>query len=141
MAARHPRRTTATAGGGALFDDAPRAAADHRSAAATHAAAERWSTAVQEQMRAIVRSLEERALLDPRPGRTAAEAASEAARPLPAHAAGLRGAAEDFGAVTYGGRTADRRMYQRLRDLDADLRRTRPSTERTVGAAAGSPPA
>ena len=57
-------------------------------------------------MRAIVRSLEERALLDPRPGRTADEAAAEAGRALPAHADRLRAAARDFDDVTYGGRTA-----------------------------------
>ena len=40
--------------------------------------------AVQEHMRALVRSLEERASTRPRPGRTADEAAAEAGRPFPA---------------------------------------------------------
>ncbi|TDC60564.1 DUF4129 domain-containing protein, partial [Streptomyces hainanensis] len=68
---------------GGLFDDRPRTAAEHRAAAEEHAAAGRWAEAVQERLRAIVRTLEERALLEPRPGRTATEAATEAARPLP----------------------------------------------------------
>lgn len=77
-------------------------------------------------MRALVRALEERALLDPRPGRTADEAASEAARPLPGHAARLHTAARDFDDVTYGGRTADEATYRKMSALDDDLRRTRP---------------
>lgn len=119
-----PRRTPASAP--ALFDDRPRSAAEHRAAAAAHAAQGHWNTAVQERMRALVRALEERALLDPRPGRTADEAASEAARPLPGHAARLHTAARDFDDVTYGGRTADEATYRKMSALDDDLRRTRP---------------
>ncbi|WP_327259178.1 DUF4129 domain-containing protein [Streptomyces sp. NBC_01240] len=110
----------------ALFDDSPRTAADHRTAAETHAAAHRWNEAVQERMRAIVRSLEERALLAPRPGRTADEAAAEAGRPLPAHAARLHAAAREFDDVTYGGRTADQQAYLAVRALDLDLQTARP---------------
>jgi hypothetical protein len=110
----------------ALFDDRPRSAAEHRASAEAHAAQNHWNQAVQERMRAMVRSLEERALLDPRPGRTADEAAAEAARTLPSHADRLRAAARDFDDVTYGGRTADPRTYHRLTELDRDLERTKP---------------
>ncbi|GAA3489156.1 DUF4129 domain-containing protein [Streptomyces cremeus] len=110
-----------------LFDDRPRSSAEHRAAAEAHAAAQRWNPALQERMRAVVRSLEERALLDPRPGRTADEAAAEAGRSLPDHAARLHAAARSFDDVTYGDRTADEAAYLRLRDLDLDLERTRPS--------------
>ncbi|MFE6667656.1 DUF4129 domain-containing protein [Streptomyces sp. NPDC057697] len=120
-----PRRTVRSAA--ALFDDGPRSAAEHRKAAEAHAAARRWNGAVQERMRAIVRSLEERALLDPRPGRTADEAAAEAGRTLPAHAARLHAAAKAFDDVTYGGRAADEQMYLVLRALDLDLETTRPA--------------
>ncbi|MBT2482152.1 DUF4129 domain-containing protein [Streptomyces sp. ISL-94] len=119
-----PRRTATSAGH--LFDDGIRSAADHRTAAEAHAAAGRWTEAVQERMRAVVRSLEERTLLDPRPGRTADEAAAEAALSLPAHAADLRAAARTFDDVTYGGRTADADTYTRLRTLDLTLDRTKP---------------
>ncbi|MCF0091025.1 hypothetical protein B0E37_06144 [Streptomyces sp. MH192] len=119
-----PRRTSASVP--ALFDDRPRSAAEHRSAAAAHAARGHWNTAVQERMRALVRALEERALLDPRPGRTADEAAAEAARPLPGHASRLHAAARDFDDVAYGGRTADEATYRRLADLDDDLAHARP---------------
>lgn len=124
VAPGHPRRAARSAA--ALFDEGPRSAADHRMAAEAHAAAGRWNEAVQERMRAVVRSLEERTLLDPRPGRTADEAAAEAARSLPAHADGLRAAARTFDDVTYGGRTAGPDTYARLRTLDLTLDHTKP---------------
>ncbi|MER6349937.1 DUF4129 domain-containing protein [Streptomyces sp. NPDC001532] len=110
----------------ALFDDRPRSAAEHRATAEAHAAQGHWNQAVQERMRAIVRSLEERTLLDARPGRTADEAAAEAGRALPSHTDGLRAAARDFDDVTYGGRTATQQAYQRIAALDRDLERTKP---------------
>ncbi|MEU6985650.1 DUF4129 domain-containing protein [Streptomyces sp. NPDC046324] len=129
-----PQRTPAT--GDSLFDDGPRTAEEHRAAAARHATAGRWNQALQERMRAIVRSLEERALLDPRPGRTADEAAAEAARSLPSHTDELRAAARSFDDVTYGGRTADEPAYRRIEELDTALERTRPTLDT---AAAGAP--
>ncbi|MEV7142165.1 DUF4129 domain-containing protein [Streptomyces tauricus] len=116
-----------------LFDDRPRSAAEHRASAEAHAAKGHWNQAVQERMRAVVRSLEERALLDPRPGRTADEAAAEAGRTLPAHTDRLRAAARDFDDVTYGGRTAAPETYHRLAQLDQDLDRTRPVLTNSAG--------
>ncbi|MFF5522280.1 DUF4129 domain-containing protein [Streptomyces coeruleorubidus] len=109
-----------------LFDNRPRSAADHRAAAEAHAAQGHWNQAVQERMRALVRALEERALLDARPGRTADEAAAEAGRALPAHTDRLRSAARDFDDVTYGGRSATEQSYHRIAELDRDLERTKP---------------
>ncbi|KOG27681.1 hypothetical protein AQJ84_39985 [Streptomyces resistomycificus] len=119
-----PRREPTSSA--ALFDDRPRSAAEHRAAAEAHAAQGHWSQAVQEHMRAIVRSLEERALLDVRPGRTADEAAAEAGRALPSRADRLRAAARDFDDVTYGGRSATEQSYRRIAELDRDLERTKP---------------
>ncbi|MFJ9627463.1 DUF4129 domain-containing protein [Streptomyces sp. NPDC101175] len=119
-----PRREPASTA--ALFDDRPRSAAEHRSAAETHAGQGHWNPAVQERMRAIVRSLEERALLDVRPGRTADESVAEAGRALPSHTAELRAAAGHFDDVTYGGRGASEQSYRRIAELDRDLERTRP---------------
>ncbi|GAA2232163.1 DUF4129 domain-containing protein [Streptomyces indiaensis] len=128
------RRPTSSA---ALFDDRPRSAADHRAAAEAHAAQGHWSQAVQERMRAVVRALEERALLDIRPGRTADEAAAEAGRALPAHTDRLRTAARDFDDVTYGGRSATEESYHRIAELDRDLERTKPQL--TTSSAATAP--
>ncbi|WP_374770566.1 DUF4129 domain-containing protein [Streptomyces sp. NBC_01463] len=119
-----PQRGQRTAD--ALFENGPRSAPEHRAAAEAHAAAGRWNQAVQERMRAIVRSLEERTLLDPRPGRTADEAAVEAGRTLPAHAARLRAAAREFDDVTYGGRSAGQQAYLTVRALDLDLESATP---------------
>ncbi|MEU1851937.1 DUF4129 domain-containing protein [Streptomyces sp. NPDC019990] len=126
------RRPTSSA---TLFDDRPRSAADHRSAAETHAAQGHWNQAVQERMRALVRALEERALLDIRPGRTADEAAAEAGRALPAHTDRLRTAAHHFDDVTYGGRPATEPSYQRIAELDRDLERTKPQLANAQSAA------
>ncbi|MFI8517334.1 DUF4129 domain-containing protein [Streptomyces sp. NPDC085481] len=128
-----PRRSPST-GADSLFEEGPRTAAEHRIAAARHASAGQWNQAVQERMRAIVRSLEERTLLDPRPGRTADEAAAEAGRHLPAHADALRTAARAFDDVTYGGRTADEPAYRRIEELDTALERTKPTLEPATAA-------
>ncbi|AUG77538.1 hypothetical protein CFP65_2717 [Kitasatospora sp. MMS16-BH015] len=120
-----PRRQARSA---ALFTPTgPRTAAEHRATAARHAAEAAWPEAVREQMRALVRALEERTLLDPRPGRTADEAAAEAGRSLPAHAAELTAAARAFDAVAYGHHPADQATYQRLVTLDHTLTTTRPT--------------
>ncbi|MER5974667.1 DUF4129 domain-containing protein [Streptomyces sp. NPDC002055] len=125
------RRTPTDAG--ALFDERPRTAADHRAAAERHAADQAWDQAVQESMRALVRSLEERALLLPRPGRTADEAAAEAGQALPDHEKRLHAAARDFDDVAYGGRRATAETYQRVRSLDLEIQRTRPRLEAPTG--------
>ncbi|MEV7021708.1 DUF4129 domain-containing protein [Kitasatospora sp. NPDC093558] len=116
--------------------DGPRTAAQHRADAARHAAAGQWADAVREQMRALVRALEERTLLDPRPGRTADEAAAEAGRALPEHAAALASAARAFDDIAFGERTADQAAYASLRDLDQALERTRPILDPAPGGAA-----
>ncbi|MFF2201713.1 DUF4129 domain-containing protein [Streptomyces sp. NPDC058145] len=130
---RRPPVSTAT-----LFDDRPRSAAEHRAASEAHAAQGHWNHAVQERMRAIVRSLEERALLDVRPGRTADEAAAEAGRTLPAHTDRLRSAAREFDDVTYGGRRSDEQAYQRIAELDRDLERSRPDLANSATSTAHS---
>ncbi|MFF1546174.1 DUF4129 domain-containing protein [Streptomyces sp. NPDC058291] len=122
-----------------LFDDRPRSAARHRAAAEAHAAQGHWNQALQERMRAVVRSLEERALLDTRPGRTADEAAAEAGRALPAHNDRLRTAARDFDDVTYGGRRATEQTYRRIAELDLDVERTRPRLTASSPHAAAHP--
>ncbi|MGW9429671.1 DUF4129 domain-containing protein [Streptomyces decoyicus] len=118
------RRTPTTSG--ALFAETPHTAAEHRSAADRHAAEGRWNEAVQDRMRALVLALEERTLLTPGPGRTADEAAAEAARSFPAYADRLRTAARTFDEVTYGGRPGTERAYTLLTSLDTDLQHAKP---------------
>lgn len=130
-----PRREART--GAALFAHrGPRTADQHRAEAAARAAAGDWPQAVREQMRALVRALEERTVLDVRPGRTADEAAAEAGRALPGQAAALAAAARTFDDIVYGERTADRAAYEGLLALDRALGAARPVLVPTGGAAA-----
>ena len=115
------------AGDRGLFDAQPVPADHHRRAADAHASRGEWADAVRERLRAVVRDLEERDLLDPRPGRTADEAASDGGRALPACAEQLRAAARTFDDVWYGGVPATEAMYEQLRAVDDAVRRARPA--------------
>jgi hypothetical protein len=112
-----------------LFVGHERSSDEHRAAADAHAAAGRWAEAVRERLRAVVRSLEERAVLEPRPGRTADEAAAEAGLALPDCAADLRSAARLFDDVWYGGRPVGPEGDAALRALDERVRSARPARQ------------
>ncbi|GAA4738916.1 DUF4129 domain-containing protein [Actinomycetospora chibensis] len=116
-------RTTAVPGG--VLGATDRTAAEHRRLAAEHAAAGRYDDAVRERMRAIVRSLEERTLLEPRRGRTAGDAAREGGRALPAAAGALQDAARRFDETVYGGRPADADTVELMRAADDAVAATR----------------
>jgi len=109
----------------ALFVGGPRSAAEHRAAADAHAAAGAWADAVRERLRAVIRSLEERSLIEPRPGRTADEAAVQAGLSLPECATSLRSGARLFDDIWYGGRPATAASDQALRALDEQVRSSR----------------
>ncbi len=96
-------------------------AAGHRQRAGELAAAGDYSGAILESVRAIGRELEERGVLDPRLGRTAAETAGESARALPGEAAALLDSARLFDDVCYGGRAGTADGYAAVRDLDARI--------------------
>ncbi|MDX6223938.1 MAG: hypothetical protein QOE64_314, partial [Frankiales bacterium] len=74
----------------------------------------------------LVRSLEERTLLEPRVGRTADEAVAEAALALPSAAHVMRSAADRFDEVVYGGRQATAESYQAVVAADDAAMRTQP---------------
>lgn len=93
-------------------------AAGHRELAEAAAAQGRWADAVRERLRAVVRELEARGVLDPRPGRTADEVAREAGTTVPEIADDLARAARVFGEVWYGGRAADAGGYGVLVEVD-----------------------
>jgi hypothetical protein len=123
---------------GAVFAAQVRTAAEHRLLADRAAESGRWAVAVQERYRAVVRALEERVVLDERPGRTAHEAAAEAGDRLPSVAVALVDAAKTFDDVVYGERVANRRDDQVLRALDESVQRSRPASTATHDA---QPPA
>lgn len=112
--------------GGALFTGGTvLTAADHRAAAQAHADAGAWDEAVRERLRAVVRDLEARGVLDARPGRTADEVAGEAGRLVPSLGAPLRRAATTFDEVWYGGREAGPDAYAVLVEVDDLVASTR----------------
>jgi hypothetical protein len=114
-----------------------RTAAEHRDAADRAAADGRWQEAVRERFRAVVRSLEERGLVDELPGRTAQEVADDAALALPALTSALHDGARLFDDVCYGSRPATAEHDWQLRELDEQVDRARP----TVPAGATGGPA
>lgn len=118
-----------------VFENDSRTAAEIRASADAFAAQGRWSEAALERYRAILRSLEERAVLDERPAWTADEAAREAGTLLPDHAADLRRASLLFDDVRYGDGTGTATDDAWLRSLDDALRTARP-----VAAAAPAEP-
>lgn len=99
--------------------------AEHRARAESFAAAGTYDEAVRERLRAVVRELELRGVLDPRPGRTAVEVAAETGRLVPALAEPLQRAASTFDEIWYGGRTADAKAYGVLVDVDQTVVSTR----------------
>lgn len=121
-------------------DDA-RTAKQMRAAADAAAAAGDWRTATVERFRAVVRSLEERVIIEPRPGRTAQEAAADAGLRLPAQAAGLRSGADLFDGVEYGDRVATAQDDAALRALDAEVTAARPVAPSGTGPSAPAAPA
>jgi hypothetical protein len=110
----------------ALLADEPMTADDHRAAAARHEAAGQWAEAIRERLRAVARELEERVILEPRPGRTADELAAEAGAVLPELAAELAAAVRVFDEVWYGDRPGTPEGYAQLTRLDERVRAAKP---------------
>ena len=98
---------------------------DYRAEADRLAAAGDWKHAVRARFRAIVRELEQRGILDPRPGRTAGEICRETVAAVPAVSAPMRSAAYVFDAVWYGERPATPGDDDAMRAADAAVRGAR----------------
>ncbi|MFC9350986.1 DUF4129 domain-containing protein [Arthrobacter sp. NPDC057013] len=111
-----------------IFDaETAATAADYRGRAKTAADSGDWAAAVVEQFRAVVGSAEDRAVLDPQPGRTADEAAAQLTRAFPAASDKLDAAAGMFDAVRYGSGSAVAADYAAMVELDSELERLTPS--------------
>jgi hypothetical protein len=96
-------------------------AADHRVRAEQAAAGGQWAEAVRERLRAVVRELESRGVLEPRPSRTADEVARDGSAAVPDLAEPLRRATTTFDEIWYGGRTADASSYAVLVAADRSV--------------------
>lgn len=125
---RNVRRGGGPAGRGSaqVLGDTALTGAEHRHRAAAAMADGRYDDAVREWLRAVARRLDERGLLDPQPGRTADELASETARLLPALSGELAWAAAVFDAVSYGSRPAVVSDAERMQGLDSAIETSRP---------------
>ena len=106
-----------------VFEDDHRDSRAMRAAADAAAAAGDWALAVLERFRAVVRSLEERDLLEDRPAVTADEAARATGLRFPDLALAMAKAADTFDGVRYGHDTVGPVDDAALRDLDATLAR------------------
>ncbi|MCT9870137.1 DUF4129 domain-containing protein [Paenarthrobacter aurescens] len=85
-----------------------------------------WPAAVVDQFRALVRSAEERDVIDARAGRTADEAATQLGQVFGAAQRRLDDAALVFDAVRYGEEGATKADYESFRQLDADVLAMKP---------------
>lgn len=122
-------RVGSVAGGraavGPVFFGPERTAVEHRANADAAAARKDFATACRERFRALVKDLEERTILDPRPGRTADETAREIAALSAEAAAPVATAARVFDEIHYGGRTPTAAADGLIRDADDAARRVR----------------
>jgi hypothetical protein len=113
--------------GAALLAGRALSAREHRLLAERLAADADFTGAIIERVRAIAVELEERGVLPPAPGRTAAELAVEAGPTLPGQAGRLAAAARLFDDVRYGGRHGTAAAYREVSELDASLNAVRPA--------------
>lgn len=125
VAVRIARKTMRTkrSGGQSLFGVQVLSAEEHRITAEQFAAVGDWDSAILHRLRAIARQLEEDAVLNAVPGRTATELAHDAGGALPAFAADLSRAATSFNDVTYGKQPGTESGYRLIAELDERLRR------------------
>jgi hypothetical protein len=110
-----------------VFDaDTATTADDFRRRADGSAAAGRWEEAVVDRFRALVRSAEDRTIIDPQPGRTADEVVRDLAVPFTTYAPQLAWAAAEFDAVRHGGKPARQEIYREMLRLDQELESAKP---------------
>jgi hypothetical protein len=115
----------------------PMTARDYRRAAERQAAAGDYANAIVETVRAIAADFDERGILPPRPGRTAAELGAEAGRELPSLAADLRTAARLFDDIRYGDKEGSPAGYQLVNRVAENARTARPAAAAPEPALAG----
>lgn len=135
LALRHSRRAAHSRPGRTaslpLFPNS-RSAAALRQAAGQAAASGDLTSAFLDTYRALIRSLDERTLLEERPGLTAREAARLAAIPYPQHAQDLRWASNTFDGACYGHLAVTGPDLNGLQLLDAAISHTQPLTRPEV---------
>ncbi|GGJ08551.1 DUF4129 domain-containing protein [Paenarthrobacter histidinolovorans] len=104
----------------------------YRKRASTAADDGDWAAAVVDQFRALVRSAEERDIIDVRAGRTADEASAQLGQVFSTAQQRLGAAALLFDAIRYGEQGATRADYESTRALDAELLTMKPDFDGVV---------
>ncbi|MDP9027478.1 MAG: DUF4129 domain-containing protein [Actinomycetota bacterium] len=128
-----PRLNRRSAVTGELFgEDDLRDAAALRRDAERAAAAGDYTTAIEELFRALARNLDERTLVTFFPGSTARDVAARAGAVFPDVADRLLGAASAFDGVRYLGATGTAEEWQRLVELEREVRTAQPAHEHLV---------
>lgn len=123
-----PRLNAKAQRAGDVFDADSTVSADaYRGRAAAAAAAGDWRAAVVDCFRALVRTAEDRNVLDARPGRTADEVAQELAGSFSAEATRLATAARTFDGIRYGNESASQASYAAMLELDTALQSLKPN--------------
>jgi hypothetical protein len=122
---RATARVRTTAASDLFGDAAGRSADDLREDAAARAASGEWTEAVSAAVRALARGLDERGIVSIPPGATVQAFARAASARFPGEAAALARCAADFDDVRYLRRPGNRETYQRVRELDDRLARSR----------------
>jgi hypothetical protein len=92
---------------------------------------------VRARLRAVVRLLEERTLIEPRAGRTAYEVARDAGAVAPELRSPLEQATAAFSEVWYGGRDGTAADYRTVVELDTAVQQHRPGHRRPASAHPG----
>ena len=124
-----PRLRHRSAGVGSLFGEEEMRTAEALRRAAELAAKNRdWAVAIEELFRSIARRMAERVLVSTSPGTTAREFARKAGTVFPAFDERLVGSGALFDRVRYLGEPGVEADYDRLAELERDLRFAKPAT-------------
>lgn len=124
-----PRLNARAKGTRDVFDADPTvSAAGYRQRAAAAASAGDWTAAVVDCFRALVRTAEDRNVLDARPGQTADEVAYELSRFFSTEARRLADAARTFDGLRYGNEPASEASYAAMLELDSALNSLKPDS-------------
>ncbi|MHA7275030.1 DUF4129 domain-containing protein [Arthrobacter sp. HLT1-21] len=102
-------------------------AGEHRQLATAAAGSQEWDVALTERLRAVIRSAEERGIIDRQPGRTAAETGVQLRAAFGPTGDGTAWLADRFNEVHYGNRSTDGSDYLRATAIDDVLSGARPA--------------
>ncbi|PVE18592.1 DUF4129 domain-containing protein [Arthrobacter sp. Bz4] len=114
---------------GVFSGDTVRTAQEHRGLAAAAAGSREWDIALTERLRAVIRSAEERGIIDRQPGRTAGETGVQLRAAFGAIGADTLWLADRFNEVHYGNLPAHESDYQRATAVDVLLATARPDLQ------------